>query len=127
MNIISAFLSSLGALSLLTTFVTGWVNKKLNIKEGWLKQVVSWIIPILVCSFCFVFQFGIFTVFGPITSVFSWICVLATGFGTGLVSNGIYDIEYIRNIVKEFLVLFEPVENAAKTETNEKTNTNNKK
>ena len=94
------YFSTLGGVSTLNVVVTEMINTTFGIKSGWLKQLISWVCPMLLSILGFVFGFGIFGAYGTISSVAGWIYTVLTGLGVGLVSNGIYDIEFVQNIIK---------------------------
>ena len=76
------------------------INSAFGIKADWLKQLISWVCPMLLSVLGFVFGFGIFGAYGTISSVSGWFYTVLTGLGLGLTSNGIYDIELVQNIIK---------------------------
>lgn len=94
------YFSTLGGVSALNVVVTEMINSAFGIKAGWLKQLISWVCPMLLSILGFVFGFGIFGAYGTISSVSGWIYTVSTGLGLGLTSNGIYDIEWVQNIIK---------------------------
>ena len=94
------YFSTLGGFSALNVVVTEMINSAFGIKAGWLKQLISWVCPMLLSILGFVFGFGIFGAYGTISSVSGWIYTVLTGLGLGLTSNGIYDIEWVQNIIK---------------------------
>lgn len=94
------YFSTLGGVSALNVVVTEMINSAFGIKAGWLKQLISWVCPMLLSILGFVFGFGIFSAYGTISSVSGWIYTVLTGLGLGLTSNGIYDIEWVQNIIK---------------------------
>ena len=94
------YFSTLGGVSALNVVVTEMINSAFGIKAGWLKQLISWVCPMLLSILGFVFSFGIFSAYGTISSVSGWIYTVLTGLGLGLTSNGIYDIEFVQNIIK---------------------------
>ena len=94
------YFSTLGGVSALNVVVTEMINSAFGIKAGWLKQLISWVCPMLLSVLGFVFGFGIFGAYGTISSVSGWIYTVLAGLGLGLASNGIYDIELVQNIIK---------------------------
>lgn len=94
------YFSTLGGVSALNVVVTEMINSAFGIKAGWLKQLISLVCPMLLSVLGFVFGFGIFATYGTISSVSGWIYTVLTGIGLGLASNGIYDIEWVQNIIK---------------------------
>lgn len=94
------YFSTLGGVSALNVVVTEMINSAFGVKASWLKQLISWVCPMLLSILGFVFGFGIFGAYGTISSVSGWIYTVLTGLGLGLTSNGIYDIEWVQNIIK---------------------------
>ena len=94
------YFSTLGGVSALNVVVTEMINSAFGVKASWLKQLISWVCPMLLSVLGFVFGFGIFAAYGTISSVSGWIYTVLTGLGLGLTSNGIYDIEFVQNIIK---------------------------
>ena len=94
------YFSTLGGVSALNVVVTEMINTTFGIKGARLKQLISWVCPMLLSVLGFVFGFGIFAAYGTISSVSGWIYTVLTGLGLGLTSNGIYDIEFVQNIIK---------------------------
>ena len=94
------YFSTLGGVSALNVVVTEMINSAFGVKASWLKQLISWVCPMLLSVLGFVFGFGIFGAYGTISSVSGWIYTVLTGLGLGLTSNGIYDIEWVQNIIK---------------------------
>ena len=94
------YFSTLGGVSALNVVVTEMINTTFGIKGARLKQLISWVCPMLLSVLGFVFGFGIFAAYGTISSVAGWIYTVLTGLGLGLTSNGIYDIEWVQNMIK---------------------------
>ena len=94
------YFSTLGGVSALNVVVTEMINTTFRIKGARLKQLISWVCPMLLSVLGFVFCFGIFGAYGTISSVAGWIYTVLTGLGLGLTSNGIYDIEWVQNMIK---------------------------
>ena len=94
------YFSTFSGVSALNVVATEMINTTFRIKAGWLKQLISWVCPMLLSILGFVFGFGIFGAYGTISSVSGWIYTVLTGLGLGLTSNGIYDIEFVQNIIK---------------------------
>lgn len=106
MDLVTTFFTSLSGLAALNVIVADWINKTLKIEKGWAKQLISWIVPILVTTFGFVLQVGLFSTFGPLTAWTGWLYAVLTGLGTGLVSNGIYDINGVKTLLNSITSLF---------------------
>ncbi len=87
------FIASLAGYAAVSIFLTGLVNGWTKITKSWMKQVVSWIIPVvLVVIVSLLLKVGFLA--GE-----SVVKVLIFGLGTGLVSNGIFDITFVNTAV----------------------------
>ena len=77
----------------ISLFLTGLINGWLKLVKPWIKQLVSWLVPIVLVIFVsLVFKTG-FLAGKPILTV------IAYGLGTGLVSNGVFDVVIVNTIV----------------------------
>lgn len=88
----SNYFISLAALVPLVVLVAAFINKKLNL-SGFLKQLVAWVVSILLCFVGWYFNLGMFA--GLV-----WWVVLIYGFAVGLAANGFFDIGLIQAILK---------------------------
>ena len=88
----SNYFISLAALVPLVVLIAAFINKKLNL-SGFLKQLVAWVISILLCFVGWYFNLGMFA--GLV-----WWVVLIYGFAVGLAANGFFDIGLIQAILK---------------------------
>jgi len=69
-----------------------WLSKRITFHTAWRVQLTSWIIAILTA-------FGLwFAGFGLVAGV-SWFMVVVYGVLTALVSNGIYDVKGVQQIL----------------------------
>ena len=84
-----------------TTIITGAINAALNVENGNVKHLISWIVAVLC---------GVVTVLtGGITFGLGWIdYLIGAGFGlvAGGASNGLYDWSAIANVIDNFYFLF---------------------
>lgn len=79
----------------ITTTLTGVITQGFKITQGWLKQLISWIIGSgLSCA-----AWGLkFIIFGePV-----WLGVICLCLTVGLAANGIYDIPFIKAFVDKW-------------------------
>ena len=76
----------------LVVLIAAFVNSKLNL-SGFLKQLVAWVISIILCFVGWYFNLGVFT--GLV-----WWVVVIYGFAVGLAANGFFDISLIQAILK---------------------------
>jgi hypothetical protein len=89
----NTFVGSLAGYAAVTIFLTGLINGWSKITKSWVKQIVSWVVPvILVAVVSLVLKAG-FLAGQPV------IKILIYGLGTGLVSNGIFDIGFVNQMV----------------------------
>lgn len=98
---ITAF-SSISTLATLTVGLTEMLKSKLNLKKKGQKQLLSWSLPCILSIIGFVLGLGIFADFGTISSISAWIETIITGIGIGLTSNGIYEIDYVKDLLSYF-------------------------
>lgn len=89
---ISNYFISLAALLPLVVLITDLVVRWLKIQKSTVKQIVSWVISVLLCFFGMFLNLGMFADFSVVTTV-------AYGFATGLVSNGIFDIKLVQTLL----------------------------
>lgn len=84
-----------------TTVITGTVNAALNVQNGNIKHLISWI----VAALC-----GVVTVLtGGLTFGLGWVdYLIGAGFGllAGGASNGLYDWPTIANVIDNIYFLF---------------------
>jgi len=87
------FMASLGGLAVASVFLSGLINGLLKVVKSWVKQVVSWVIPIgLAFLATYVLKLG-FLVDQPVLNVVIYSAA------AGLVSNGIFDIAFVNAFV----------------------------
>ena len=80
------------SLSALTVFITGLINGKFNIVNGFWLQLISWITGAVLSVAAWFF--GLVAVGEP-----TWLAVTVLCIVVGLSSNGIYDIPSIKNFI----------------------------
>ena len=91
------FIASLAGYAAVAIFLTGLINGWSKITKSWMKQVISWVVPVLlVVVVSFLLKAGFLA--GE-----NFIKVLIFGLGAGLVSNGIFDISFV-NIAVNWVV-----------------------
>ena len=93
-NIQNYFVNLVGMAGL-TTLVVGVVKKLLKL-TGFLAQAVSWVIAIALCYGGWFLKLGLFE---NVTAAY---VPLIYGVAVGLVSNGIFNIEFIKAILRIF-------------------------
>lgn len=95
---ITAF-SSISTLATFTLLLTEMLKSKLNLSKKWQKQLLSWSLPCILSIIGLVFGLGIFADFGTISSASAWLQTILTGIGIGLTSNGVYEIDYVKELL----------------------------
>jgi uncharacterized membrane protein len=90
------YFSSLGGLSALNVLITDWLVKVCKVQKGWVKQLISWIVPVVVSVLGFCLGLGLFAGYGALTAWTGWVYTILTGVGVGLISNGLYDISGVQ-------------------------------
>lgn len=91
---ISAYFLSLVAVAGLDTILTGWVTTQTPLKNAnrtW-KQVISWVIAILLA---FVGQAKMLGIFADTNILYT----ILNGVGVGLIANGIFDVTIVQSIL----------------------------
>jgi len=89
----NTWIGTLAGVAALSVFLTELVNSKvISASPVWLKRVVSWVVP------------SILIVIGNLANLgfmaeLTWLQTAVFGVGAGLVSNGIFDIEIVQQIL----------------------------
>lgn len=87
---IGEIFASLGSLILIVPVITQFLKKWFKIERDLWKQVISWVVSILLVVIGELFNLGMFA------SIDSWFEVIGYGIGIGLVINGIFDIDFVK-------------------------------
>ena len=83
------FLGSILGFAAVSIFLTGLINGWSKITESWIKQIVSWVVPIvLILVVSAILNMGFLA--GE-----SVLKLLIYGLGTGLLANGVFDINFV--------------------------------
>ena len=98
--------STLAGVAAVNVFVTEAIVKGCKVTKDWAKQLISWATPLLLSIVGLLCQFGLFADYGPITDWHAWIYTIVTGLGLGLVSNGLYDVPFIQQLLDWLVKLF---------------------
>lgn len=106
--------STLASLSAISTYLTQQINNLFKVENASAKQVISWVVAIALSILGLVGGLGLFASYGAMTEPMSWVYTIITGFGIGLSSNGLYDINVIKQML-EFVSLFKANVNNDKT------------
>ena len=108
-NFVESF-STFGGLAALTVVLCQFIVKMFKIEVDWLKQVISWVIPIVLCIIGYLFKIGMFSDYHVLIDWQGWLYTILVGLGIGLTSNGIYDIPLISNFLEIIGKLFKKKE-----------------
>jgi hypothetical protein len=84
---------TLAGFAAVTVFLSGLVNKLFKISVSWAKQVVAWLVAILLCFIGNLINFGLL-------AEATWLQTLVYGLGAGLIANGIFDVAVVRLILQ---------------------------
>ena len=88
---ISLFFGSLALVASLVTIVTGYINTKTNANTT-IKQITAWAVSLAVCFVGSFMHLGIFADMTIINTALNGIAI-------GLVSNGIFDLEFVQSLL----------------------------
>lgn len=92
---------SFGAVSLLTAFLATFVIGLLKVTSKFVKQLVAWIVAIILLVGSDLLNFGYAAQFPILLAVIH-------GFGAGLASNGVFDIPVIKAVLDTIEKWFNP-------------------
>lgn len=92
---------SFGAISLLTAFLAAFLNGALKVTKNFVKQLVAWIVAIILVVGSDLLNFGYAAEFPILLAVIH-------GFGAGLASNGVFDIPVIKGVLDTIEKWFDP-------------------
>lgn len=92
---------SFGAISLLTAFLAAFLNGALKVTKNFVKQLVAWIVAIILVVGSDLLNFGYAAEFPILLAVIH-------GFGAGLASNGVFDIPVIKGVLDTIEKWFNP-------------------
>ena len=81
----------------LTTSLAGLINQGFKIKQGWLKQLISWVLGAGLSVGAWAIK--MITFGDPV-----WLGVVCLCLVVGLASNGIYDIPFIKGWIDKWFV-----------------------
>ncbi len=90
---INTWMGSLAGLAALSVFATGFINGLFQNVKGWVRQIISWVVPILLAVLL-----GTLLNIGFLGDEPVAIAILY-GLGAGLVSNGLFDIPVVKAII----------------------------
>lgn len=87
--------------SLLTTFVAAFLNGILEVNKGIYKQLIAWLVAIVLMVVTDLLNFGF-------AADFPYLLAVIYGFMVGLVANGVFDVPFIKSILDKVEEMFKP-------------------
>ena len=89
---INLWLASLAGVAAVTVFLAAFVNTLLK-TSGFVKQIVAWVIAILILVIGNLVNMGFM-------AELNWLHTIVYGVAAGFISNGIFDLETVRAILR---------------------------
>lgn len=89
---INLWLASLAGVAAVTVFLAAFVNTLLK-TSGFVKQIVAWVIAILLLVIGNLVNMGFM-------AELNWLHTIVYGVAAGFISNGIFDLETVRAILR---------------------------
>ena len=89
---INVWLASLAGVAAVTVFLAAFLNTLLK-TQGFVKQLVAWIISILLLVVGNLLNMGFM-------AELNWLHTIVYGIAAGFISNGIFDLETVRAILR---------------------------
>lgn len=89
---INLWLASLAGVSAVTVFLAAFVNTLLK-TSGFVKQIVAWVIAILLLVIGNLVNMGFM-------AELNWLHTIVYGIAAGFISNGIFDLETVKAILR---------------------------
>lgn len=107
-NFIESF-STFSGLAALNVFICQLIFNLTKLTIGWLKQVISWVLPILLCIIGYLTGIGMFSEYVLLPVWQGWVYTILVGLGIGLTSNGIYDVPLVKQLLETIKLLFDKI------------------
>ena len=98
--------STIAGVAAFDVAVSAWLIGICKVTKNWLKQLISWVLPVVICAIAYLLQFGLFADYGTIAEWQGWVLTAVTALGIGLIANGIYDIEFVKMLIEGIKKLF---------------------
>ena len=89
---INVWLASLAGVAAVTVFLAAFLNTLLK-TQGFVKQIVAWIISILLLVVGNLLNMGFM-------AELNWLHTIVYGIAAGFISNGIFDLETVKAILR---------------------------
>jgi hypothetical protein len=100
---LKTWFASFAGIVVITTFLAAMFNGIANVQKGWIKQVVAWIIAILILVVADLVNFGYAAEY-PLS------LAIVHGLAAGLAANGIFDIPFLKFVLDRVEGLFKKKE-----------------
>lgn len=84
--------ATFGGIAVLTAFVAAFLNGLLKVTQNFLKQLVAWAVAIILLVVTDLLNFGY-------AADFPILLAVVHGFAAGLVSNGVFDVPFMKGIL----------------------------
>lgn len=91
---IDLYMGSLFGIGFLSVWITGVLNGWIKVVKPWIRQAISWLVPVVITV-----VLGSILNFGFLAEK-TWYIAAIYGVGAGLISNGIFDISFVKTAVK---------------------------
>ena len=85
----NVWFATLAGIAAVTVFLAGAVNTLLKISNKITKQIVAWLVAIILVVAGNVFNIGF-------VAEFPWLTTIIYGFAAGLLANGLFDISWVQ-------------------------------
>lgn len=86
------WLGTLAGFAAATVFIGSVVTSLFKVSKNWLKQILVWIVAVLLCGAGNIANFGLMADATILQTV-------AYGIGAGLIANGFFDITFVRALL----------------------------
>jgi len=100
--------ATLGGFSAGIVVITQFFNNLFKVENSTWKQVMSWIVALVLACAGFVLQAGLFGDLGSLGEWQGWVRTAIVGIAGGLVSNGVYDINMVQEFVQWLFSFMKP-------------------
>jgi hypothetical protein len=100
--------ATIAAMVGVVTLVTNWIVELFKANGTW-KQVIAWVLSILISVVGMIGGYGLFEVFTTLPVWEGWTFTVLTGFGVGLASNGLYDVPYVQKLLESIMFIIKTI------------------
>jgi len=88
----NVWFATLAGIAAVTVFVAAAVNAIFKVTKKIVKQIIAWLIAIVLVFVGSLLNIGF-------SADFPWLTTLAYGFGAGLVANGMFDVAMVQTLL----------------------------